>query len=430
MGAKNVTRRIVVVVASLALALVPTAAWAAPGDPDTSFDGDGFRTGDFAGALDEANTVLVQDNGRILAGGLSRPGPKNDFALFRLLANGTPDSSFSDDGFVTFDFRGIGGNDEVSDLAQQANGRIVAVGEAQNADDTRAGFAVARFRANGTLDPSFSGDGKLVVNFPGRDYALAFAVGLQGDGKILVAGETGDAGTTDWAYAVARITSTGAIDTTYGGGDGRIITNFANDFDGVQDLEVQPDGKLLAGGWSRNNAGDNFRHSFARYTTTGALDRTFSGDGKKIVDVSGEDNDSVGGLDIRPDGKIVAAGGEPGITLVRLRPNGSLDSSFSGDGIVISEPGPEFNDAVMILAGTKPIVASYTTDQEIFLARYKAGGGLDPTFGGGDGFILATVPGAANSRANAVTIQPNGRLVVAGDAVLATRDFIVARFRG
>jgi uncharacterized delta-60 repeat protein len=425
--------RILVAFAALAFVASPSAAWAAPGDPDSSFSGDGFATVDFPGGqVDQAETILVQTNGRIVLGGESGPSGADDFALIRLRADGTPDTSFSGDGFTTFDFRGVGGRDEIWDLVQQPDGKIVAAGWAEDGAGAASRFAIARFRVNGTLDTSFSGDGKLLVKFRGYDSSFGSTLALQDDGKILVGGGTGDDASIDWKWALVRLKTDGSIDKAYGGGDGRVLTDFAANDDGIADMLLQPDGRLVAGGWSVNAAGGNTRSAFARYRSSGALDRSFSGDGKKVIDVSTDANDELEGLEIRPDGKIVGVVGvgDTPIALVRLTSHGAGDTSFSGDGELIVDPYPGgLGDADLDLAaGNKLVVTVGTFDNMIFLARFKPNGDLDTGFGGGDGFIVTTFPGATQSRVFSSAIQANGRILVAGFAQLATDDFGAARF--
>ena len=433
MGSKTLAR---IAVASTVIALVafalPSAAWAAPGDPDTSFSGDGFHLADFPGGqVDDANAIFVQSNGRILIGGSVGTGSARDSAMLRLRANGTEDTSFDGDGFLTLDFRGVGGFDEVNGIAQQPDGKIVTVSSAELADGSGMRIAVARFRADGTLDSSFSGDGKLLVGFSGFDEAFGASVVLTERGKILVGGGAGDTGSEDWVFAVVRIRSNGRIDRGYGGGDGRVTTNFGVGDDGIDELVLQPDGRLLAAGWMDNAASDDLRSAFARYRSGGALDPSFSGDGKRAINVSDTANDEVQGLALRKDGKIVAVSGvgDSPIGLIRLLANGAGDPAFSGNGVLLDDPyAGGLGDANLDLAGKKLIVAAETFDNTIFLARYRPNGTLDPTFGSGDGVVLTLFAGGTDSDVTTSTIQANGRILVAGTADVVTQDIAVARF--
>jgi uncharacterized delta-60 repeat protein len=326
----------------------------------------------------------------------------------------------------------VNGVDRIYDLVQQPDGKIVVVGEAYAADDQSAGFAIARFNPNGVLDTSFSGDGKLLVNFPGMDYAFGYAVALQSNGKILAGGETGDNESTQWDFAVVRVNPNGTIDTSYGGGDGRVVTNFAGNYDGIWDMVLDADGRLVAAGWSRNTAGTDYRQGYARYTTNGGLDHSFSNDGRQIIDISPDDNDEALGVEVRGDGRIVGVGGVggPDIGLARMKPGGAADTTFSGDGRLISEPlkGGTYPSDLELAAGNKLVVAGYSALDEFFLARYMPGGALDTSFGGGNGFVVWLVPGSSASRAYHVDLQANSRMVVAGTAEMDTTDFAVARF--
>jgi len=423
--------RAFITVVALSIVVVPLAAWAAAGDPDTTFDGDGFQTLDLPGSHnDEAYAVLQLSNGRIVLAGETGSGGPDDAAVARLTGNGEPDTSFSADGSFTLDIRGVGGDDRVEDLAQQDDGKLLAFGWAENADGSSSHMAILRFRTNGMLDPTFSGDGVLLVKFRGYSGAYGYAGAIQDDGRILLAGQVGKiVSATEWDFAVARITSGGRLDGTYGGGDGRVVTNFSGD-DGIQAIAVQSDGKALVGGWAHNPTQDNYRSAFARYRTNGTLDPTFSRDGKKILDVS-DVNDEVDGIKIRGDGKSVAVsgvGGDP-LALIRLTTRGKPDRTFDGHGFLTTDPVPAgLGDADLELAGKELIVTAETFDNQIFVARYRPDGQLDTAFGGGDGIVLATFPGASQSSPNASALQSNGRILTAGFAQMGSQDFGVARF--
>src|SRR5437870_3563768 len=149
---------------------------------------------------------------------------------------GDLDPSFGAGGQVLTDF---GGGDGARALALQADGRIVVAG--RSCPSTWR-FALARHDADGTLDPSFGGGGRVLTNFAGRDEASALA--LQSDGKIVVAGFSGAGGRQD--FAVARYNPDGSLDPSFGSG-GRVLTDFGGD-DEASALALQSDGKIVVAG--------------------------------------------------------------------------------------------------------------------------------------------------------------------------------------
>jgi uncharacterized delta-60 repeat protein len=173
--------------------VIPTAAFAAAGQLDPTFRGDGKVTTQITAGRDVASGVALQANGKIVAvGRAARSGGR--FAMARYKPNGALDSTFGGDGKVTTDF--TTGEDGANGVAIQADGKIVAGG---SADDR---FALARYRHNGTLDSTFGGHGKVTTEFTaGADFAAGVA--LQADGKIVAAGGA-SVFTTRARFALAR----------------------------------------------------------------------------------------------------------------------------------------------------------------------------------------------------------------------------------
>ena len=213
-------------------------------------------------------------------------------------------------------------------MALQADGKIVVVGAA--AGD----FAVARYNSNGSLDTSFSGDGKQTTDLGGVVTGDgANGVAIQANGKIVavgVAGATSHASPND--FGLVRYNPNGSLDTTFSG-DGKQRTDFGFESDEARGVAIQGDGKIVAvGGEAVEEFGD---FALARYNPNGSLDTSFSGDGKQTTDFGGFDNANAVALD--SDGRIVAAGSasvgtDRDFALARYNANGSLDTSFSGDG--------------------------------------------------------------------------------------------------
>jgi uncharacterized delta-60 repeat protein len=174
-----------------------------------------------------------------------------EFGLVRYQGDGTLDTTFGDGGKVTTNFGfSSGDNDAAYGLVIQADGKIVAAGRG----DGR--FALARYNADGTPDATFSSDGKLTTSFTARS-EVAFGVAIQATGKIVVAGRAAG------RFALARYNPDGTLDTTFSG-DGKVRTNFTTRSDQASDVALHANGKIvLAGG--AGVGGSDSRFALARY---------------------------------------------------------------------------------------------------------------------------------------------------------------------
>ena len=383
------------------------------GTLDTSFSGDGRQRTNFAGGS-QADAVALQSDGKIVVVGTTGEFPRADLALARYNPNGSLDTSFSGDGKQTTDF---GASEGARGVAIQGDGRIVVVGAACTETGPEEGvcdFALARFFPNGSLDTTFSGDGKQTTDF-GTDSDSANGIALQADGKIVAVGARGVfTGTGD--FALARYNASGSLDTSFSG-DGKQTTEFGGE-DRANGVALQGDGKIVAVGQGGNGSFPAF--ALARYNLNGSLDTSFSGDGKQTTDF-GAESDAAAAVALRGDGGIVAVGRTEGagftyFALARYNTNGSLDTSFSGDGRQTTDLGG--GAAAVALQGDGKIVAVGETSDaagtNFGLARYNANGSLDPTFSG-DG-KQTTGFGGFSDRANGVALQGDGKIVVVGHA--------------
>jgi len=305
---------------------------------DTSFGSDGKVVTSISSGGDNAFALAVQPDRKLVVAGFTDNGPATDFALVRYDPNGSLDTSFSDDGKLITD---LGSDREVAfDVAVQEDGKVVAAGYSWNGNPLAGGtdddIALARYNPDGSLDPTFSGDGKVITDFVG--YAdRAHAVAVEPNGKIVVAGSAASDDTGNDDFALARYDPDGSLDPTFGD-DGKVVTHFG--YSSAFDVAVQKDEKLVAAGFSSSRGtGDDF--ALAHYNPNGSLDATFSGDGKLATSFGSDDQAQ--GLAIQSDGKIVAAGYAPGsnkyldFALVRYEPDGSLDTSFHNDGKVTTD---------------------------------------------------------------------------------------------
>ncbi|MEO5952996.1 MAG: delta-60 repeat domain-containing protein, partial [Chloroflexia bacterium] len=327
---------------ALLLALNPAlSAFAAPGDLDQAFGTGGKVTTDFFTHTDTATAVAIQSNGKIVAAGYSLVSASDfDFALSRYNSDGTLDTTFDADGKVTTPI--LSGSDDAYAVAIQSDGKIVAAGFAYHDTTSFDDFALARYLSDGSLDTTFSGDGKVVTDFLGGNDE-AKAVAIQSDGKVVAAGFARSPSSRNY-FALARYNFDGNPDTSFGtGGDGKVTTDFGVSTTGL-DMAIQADGKIVVAGSADVGVG-NADFVLARYLSDGSLDTSFGGGtGKVTTDFFGS-YDTANALAIQTNGKIVAAGSADhgansnDFALARYLSDGSLDTTFSGNGKVFADFG-------------------------------------------------------------------------------------------
>jgi len=293
------------------------------GLPDASF-GDGGKVITGFGAFDKAKDIVLQPDGKILLTGdaLYRFGSFQykgvELFAVRYTTGGALDSAFGNGGIARASFEMVSnppitGSHTSESLALQPDGKIVVVGTASVVAPS-AGFvggaAVARFLPNGQLDNSFDTDGKaFTVIYDNQntqnDYQIK-AVALQSDGRIVVAGSIGGFNNAfPYDFAVFRYTTTGMLDNSFDG-DGRLISSIEAGNDYARDVSVQPNGKIIVVGESAVGTNKNF--ALARYNPDGSFDNSFDGDGRAITDFGSGLADSISGVALLTDGKILVAG--------------------------------------------------------------------------------------------------------------------------
>ena len=253
---------------------------------DTTF---GFyrdgRVLDGRAGYEYANAIAIQSDGKIVAAGSSSGNNYTSrFALFRYNTDGNRDTTFGTNGYVTTAF-GIN-SDRVQSIAIQSDGKIVAAGVSFGANNGSSDIALARYNPNGSLDNTFGTNGKLTTFF-GTGRSAAYAIGLQNDGKIVVAGDSSYQLESSSSFALLRYNTNGTLDNSFDG-DGKVTTTFGASDDIGRSLAIQSDGKLVVAGYTTTS---DYRQDFAlaRYTTTGALDATFNGTGKASLNFGKND---------------------------------------------------------------------------------------------------------------------------------------------
>jgi uncharacterized delta-60 repeat protein len=376
--------------------LVLAASPAQARDLDPSFGSGGTLIADFDQPDDSARDVALQRDGRIVVVGS---------VLARYTAAGSPDPTFSGDGRVPGAAAGV---------AIQPDGMIVT-----------AGATVSRYRPNGSPDPGFSGDGKTPSGFS----LGASAVAVQSDGKIVVAGTGGFGGAS--SLQVLRLNRDGSPDTGFSG-DGRTSASpYATN--NAAGLAIQPDGKIVVAGSFGGMSSSRF--GVVRFNADGFADRSFGARGYAEEDfgVSEPSEDGAAGVAIQADGRIVLAGQAEGragrnrFAVVRYNGSGSLDRSFSRDGrVLVDVPLASGADDVALQPGGRIVAggsASFFrgTSTNFALLRLNRNGSV----------IGSEVTDlGADSGVSAVAIQPNGGIVAAGASFGAagTAHLALARY--
>ncbi|MEW5879761.1 MAG: hypothetical protein AB1761_04885 [Pseudomonadota bacterium] len=222
------------------------------GTLDASFGSGGKVLTAIGSGNDYAYALALAPDGKIVVAGTSHNGTSHDFALARYNADGTLDASFGSGGRVTTP---IGPNDdEAYTLALAPDGKIVVAGKSH--DGMKFDFALARYNVNGTLDATFGNGGKVVTAFgSGTETEEAIALALAPDGKIVVAG-TGFNG-TNYDFALARYNADGTLEATFGNG-GKVTVGIGTGVSLAHAMALAPDGRIVVAGRSHDGTNYDF----------------------------------------------------------------------------------------------------------------------------------------------------------------------------
>ncbi len=403
---------------SVALVLsVASAASAAPGDLDPTFGGDGIVRTDVSRFTDSAFAHAIQADGKIVAVGINAFEREDArFVVLRYETDGSLDPTFGGDGIVRTNLSRT--SDGAWGVGIQSDGKIVVAGDvAFGSGDSK--FGVVRYDTDGTLDITYGGgDGKIVVDFTRRNDPVASAA-IQADDKLVVAGAAASNGRNP-KFAVARFDTDGTLDGTFGN-DGKVATDLTRNLDWANDVAIHTDGSIVATGVS---VGASWRTGVVRYGADGSLDPTFGGDGKVVMAVRGRDT-AGSGVAVQTDGKVVVTGSvgpfrSSRFALLRFAADGALDDTFGGDGVVttsFSRGSDAGADVAVQTDGTIVVagwVEAFARGARTGIARYETGGALDGTFGAGG---MTTIElGRRNEVVRNVRLDADGKIVLSGGA--------------
>jgi len=393
--------------------------------------------------------ISVQPDRKVIAIGECKVNPNvRAFCVARYNVDGTLDDGFGTSGVAATVFGGTVSEANPTAVKLPGGGKIVVAGTCFTSNRD---FCLARYFANGVLDPTFGNGGKVVTPVTAAQDS-ANALLIQQDGRLLVAGEC------DLGFCAVRFSADGTIDTTFGT-LGKLFFTFGAASHTATSLAQQSDGKLLIGGRCLTG---QYRFCIARLLlANGALDNSFGTGGTVLRALGGAGEDSFGNnILVQADQKIVMAGGcletgvgnadtQPAFCSTRLLSNGQIDVSFGGDGIVkTSRRGSSVepyrgsaalqSDGKLVQAARcRPAPAS---EEQFCLVRYHADGALDVTLSGGgsgnlggvssiggSGVVFTPIPGGGE--AWSIAVQPDGKTILGGFCSNGSNnDFCLARY--
>jgi uncharacterized delta-60 repeat protein len=342
------------------------------GSLDSSFGNNGVINPVVSGGIQQAAKMLIQPDQKIVLAGFEYKNGIPTIVLMRFLSNGSFDNSFGINGVVDSTL-GIG--ESLPYIALQSDGKIVVLGWYY------PGFILLRYNTDGSLDESFGNNGEVLTTF--GEGAVPTSIAIAPDGRIVTAGTYG-AGEGYGKFLLARYNTDGTLDKTFGHG-GVITTDFGKYGDAIDDIAIQPDGKIIAAGQTGLQFDfQNENVAIARYQTNGNLDDSFATAGKATVIFPGFDA-SARRIILQPDNKIVFAGeiyslnyAGQDFALGRLLSNGELDSSFATNGettinfgLLEQTGGLALQKNKILLAGTSYSVNDSNQQADYTLVRYN-----------------------------------------------------------
>lgn len=300
----------------------------------------------------------------------------------------------------------------------QSNGNMIMAGYGTISNTPN--FLLSRFNTNGSLDTSFGTNGIVTTSIGTR--AEAGCIVLQSSGNSIVAGFAIVNNSTQ--FAVARYTTTGALDSSFGNAGTGIVTQAIGAGCAINACVLQTDGSIIVAGNCVMNGQPQI--ALMRFTSNGLVDTTFGTKGIVTLSVSGGPC-ACQAVVIQTNGLIVVGGSAvvnsvTQMVMARFNTNGTLDTTFGTSGIVTSAQGSRSVINALSLDASGNIVAVGFSDSNMISARFSSSGSLDTSFGTA-GVTITTV--GTTTRANSVVIDSSSAIVVAG---YSDTNLLLARF--
>ncbi len=409
-----------------------------PGSLDHSFGSDGKTLIDYNNTSNTAECIAILPDGGFVVCANNGYWPEQDCLLLKFLSNGSLDFTFGTMGMVEFGF----GVEEsyCYDVAVRTDGKILVAGMSRDASNTSIGMA--RFTPDGQPDVTFGYAGAIIVNLGNSEYATSIL--LLSDNKFLICGAT--KGTTgDYDLLLAKFFSNGSVDQSFGT-NGCTITDLHSGSNDMARGMVFHNNKILISAYAYGPLYSSYDAVvLARYTTTGALDPSFGVGGLSVIDGL-KINDMVLSIDTRlavdQQNRIVVSGDYIGVDegdngmLLRFLPNGYPDNGFGDYGLKVYDlEGETSFQGLAIQADGKILAAGMHKeggDSNTFLLRALEDGSPDPTFGLENGYTIIDLSdeGTRYDRALDMIIQNNNKVLLAGFAATQSNkdDIVLSRY--
>ena len=388
---------------------------------DLEFNG-GSALADFSSAEDFGYSTHVMDDGRILVAGFASGGTTGrDMAVVRFSKNGQLDTSFGSGGMVRVDLGS--GQDQAYSVAVDGGGRVVLAGATRTLNGG-FDFAVARLNADGSLDGNFGSGGKVVVDFS-RGFDQAYSVAVHGTGLVV-------AGSANFQFGLLRLNGDGSLDTTFGV-NGRRQTYLAGYGSEAYALDVQGDGRILAAGYAYFDDTSESNVALVRYNPDGSLDTTFGVNGVTTQDFGGYD-DAARSVKVVDGAVYVAGQSNDDVLVAKFSAQGELDLDFAGGaGKFTFDVNGESDAAYGLTVDSDGglLVSGHVrenNDRDFAVLKLRGDGSCDENFARGG--LFRHDLGSNDESAQSVAVDADGNVVLAGFAATSRgHDFAVVRLR-
>ncbi len=392
---------------------------------DNSFGNNGKFTFNFNSINSYGSSFAIDNFGKIIMGGSCGNMPDVDFCMIRINSNGTLDTSFgSGNGYVIKSISS-NNNDMAASITIDSNGNILLGGYCANSGSFV--FCIARFLPNGLIDTSFgSGYGYVLLNISSIE-DRGQSIKIQPDGKILLGGYCGSS--TNYDFCIARFNPDGTLDNTFGSG-GYILKDFFNINNYGFSLSIDSNGKILLGGYCGSSP--NYDFCIVRFNPDGTTDHTFNGNGIVIKQITSYD-DYGDTMTIQSDGKILLGGHcyngtNYDFCIARFNPDGTTNG-------VVTQNFPTIdvrNQSIAVDVYDKILLGGRCyngTNDDFCIARFLPNGLIDTSFGFGNGYILQDISNN-NDYAYFLLLQPGGKILLGGYCNNGSLDFFcITRFK-